>query len=192
LNSIGCGGFGDTGGFEDGCFEDGCFEDGCFEDIEPQCSTNHLDPPADPRRTPKIGGARLDYRRRVPFAPRAAALVLVLGVVAVVVAGGCGGHRDAGGFCAQITRGHAEFDSIDSVARANRALARFDRVAASAPAAVAPDLQTVSSVLSQLYHDPKAFVKDPGTFRRYSEATRHVDQYLHQSCGVRIPRGQSG
>jgi hypothetical protein len=139
-----------------------------------------------------MGGARLDYRRRVPFAQRASALVVVFGVVAAVVAGGCGGHREASGFCSQIHRGHAAFDSIDDVARASRALAQFDRVAASAPATVVPDLQTVSSVLSLLYHHPKAFVKDPGTFRRYVEARDRIDQYLRQSCGVGIPRGQSG
>lgn len=127
----------------------------------------------------------------MPFATRVTALVVAFAVAAAVVAGGCGGHREAGSFCAQITSGHAAFDSID-VARSSRALALFDRVAATAPATIAPDLKTVSSVVSLLYHNPKALLKEPANFKRFVEARDRVDEYLRQSCGVRIPRSQSG
>jgi hypothetical protein len=146
-----------------------------------QCSTSPGRPPT---------GIGCDYRRRVPFAPLAAfrrtVVVLVFGLVGVAVVGGCGAHREATGFCATIRRGHGAFDSTDA-AHATRALDEFDRVAASAPATVAPDLKVVSAFLSALYHDPASVAKDPAAFERYAAATGRVDSYLHDTCGVHIP-----
>jgi hypothetical protein len=136
-------------------------------------------------------GVRLDYRRCVPFAQRATAVIVGFGAVAAVVVGGCSGDPEARGFCAEITRGHAAFDAID-VAGSARALAQFDRIAEAAPATVAADLKTLSTVLSLLYRNPKALVKEPANFRRYSAARDRVDQYLRRSCGVRIPRRDGG
>jgi hypothetical protein len=138
-----------------------------------------------------VDRVRLDYRRRVPFAQRTTAFIVVFGAVAAVVVGGCGSHREASGFCAEVTRGNAAFDSVD-VAGSTRALAQFDRIAESAPATVAPDLKTLSTVLSLLYQDPKAFVKDPANFERYTMARDRIDQYLRRSCGVHIPRRPAG
>ncbi|MDQ1466224.1 MAG: hypothetical protein QOH10_639 [Actinomycetota bacterium] len=134
---------------------------------------------------------RGDYRRRVPFV-RHAAVVSFFGLVVPlllgsVVIGGCGTQHKATGFCATIRRGHAAFDSLDK-AHVKKALAEFDRVAKSAPATVAPDLRTVSSTLLVLYNEPGTVAKDPAMLRRYFEATVRVDNYLRQSCGVRVPR----
>ena len=85
-----------------------------------------------------LGHEAAGYGRRVPFAQRATALAVGFGVAATVVVGGCGADREAAnGFCAEIEHGHAAFDSVDKQ-EAKRALAEFDRVVASAPAAIAP------------------------------------------------------
>ena len=121
----------------------------------------------------------------MPFTQRATALAVGFGVAATVVVGGCRSDREANGFCAEIERGHAAFDSIDTD-HSDRALAEFDRVAASAPASVAPDLQTVGAQLALFYNDPKAFV-DPAGLKRYAAALDRVDEYLRATCGIRIP-----
>jgi hypothetical protein len=113
-------------------------------------------------------------------------VLLVFGLVGPALVGGCGAHREATGFCATIRQGRSAFDSTD-VAHASRALAEFDRVAASAPATVAPDLKTVGSFLRALYGDPASVAKHPALFERYAAATKRVDAYLHQTCGVHIP-----
>jgi hypothetical protein len=145
-----------------------------------------------------------DYRRRVPSAPfvaavRAGALrsaarrgvvrtgsVLVgFALAASLVAGGCSSHRRATGFCAAIAQGHAAFDSTDE-AHAPQALAEFDRVVATAPAAIAPDLKTVGAFLGLLVHDPKAAATTT-VFARYATAVRGVDAYLRDTCGIHVP-----
>lgn len=122
----------------------------------------------------------------MPFAQRATALAVVFGVAATVVVGGCSSDRQATGFCAEIEHGHAAFDSVGKE-ESKRALAELDRVVASAPAAIAPDLKTVSTALSLFYNDPKAF-SDPAGFKRYTAAIDRVDEYLRDTCGIRIPR----
>ena len=127
---------------------------------------------------------------RVPCVRRATACVVVVGVAAMV-GGGCGGDREATGFCAEIERGHAGFDSTDPH-RSTAALAQLDRMIVSAPPTVAPDLKTMSSLLSVIYRNPKAVVKDPSILERYSAAVDRVDQYLRDECGLRIPRRRAG
>jgi hypothetical protein len=133
---------------------------------------------------------RLDYRRRVPFAPRVTTFSFV-GLVASLALGsvflvGCGSHHAATGFCATIRRGHSAFNSTDEP-HAKQALAEFDRVVAAAPAAVAPDLHTVSAFLHTLYRNPAAIAKNPSLLKQYSAATGRVDRYLHRTCGISIP-----
>ena len=127
---------------------------------------------------------------RVPCVRRATACVVVVGVAAMV-GGGCGSDREATGFCAEIEHRHAGFDSTDPK-RSTAALAQLDRVIATAPATVAPDLKTMSSTLSQLYRNPKALVKDPSILEEYWAAVDRVDQYLRDECGLRIPRRRAG
>jgi hypothetical protein len=126
----------------------------------------------------------------VPFAQRASVLAVVFGVAATAVVGGCGADRRsedaAGGFCAEITHGRAAFDFADKQ-HSKVALAAFDRVVASAPAVIAPDLKTVSHELTLLFNDPVA-IADPVGFRRYVAAIDRVDKYLRQTCGVSIPK----
>jgi hypothetical protein len=126
----------------------------------------------------------------VPFTPRVTTF-FVFGLVASVALGsvllaGCGTHHAATDFCATIRRGHSAFNSTNE-ADAKRALAEFDRVVASAPAPVAPDLRTVSVFLHALYRDPVAVAKDPPLVERYRVATGRVDRYLHRACGIAIP-----
>jgi hypothetical protein len=145
-----------------------------------------------------------DYRRRVPSAAplatasragpccsvahrgavRAGALLVGFALAGSLVVGGCSSHRQATGFCATVERGRAAFDSADQ-AHASRALAEFDRVIAGAPAAIAPDLKTVSAFLRLLVNDPKSATA--AVFVRYAAAIRRVDRYLHETCGIRIP-----
>jgi hypothetical protein len=128
---------------------------------------------------------------RVPCLRRATAVVAVAGVAAIVGVG-CGSDRRATGFCASIQRGHAGFDSTDDVADRTRALAQLERVIASAPATVAPDLKTVGATVADYYRDPKAVLKDPAILHRYTAALDRVDQYLRDACGLRIPRRRTG
>jgi hypothetical protein len=123
---------------------------------------------------------------RVPCVRRATACVVVIGVAAMV-AGACGGDRKVTGFCGAIERGHAGFDSTDPH-RSAAALAQLDRVIAAAPPTVAPDLKTMSSTLTRLYRNPKAVVADPSILDRYWSAVDHIDEYLRDECGLRIPR----
>ena len=127
---------------------------------------------------------------RVPCIRRATAWLVVVGVAAMV-AGGCGADREATGFCAEIERGHAGFDSTDPH-RSTAALAQLDRMIGSAPPTVAPDLKTMSSLLSVIYRNPKAVVKDPSILDRYSATVDRVDQYLRDDCGLRIPSRHAG
>jgi hypothetical protein len=126
----------------------------------------------------------------VPFVPRVTTFSFV-GLVASLALGsvllvGCGTHHAATGFCATIRRGHSAFNTTDA-AHAKQALAEFDRVVASAPAAVAPDLHTVSTFLHTLYRDPAAIAKDPSLLTQDSAAIGRVDRYLHRACGISIP-----
>ena len=122
----------------------------------------------------------------MPFAQRASVLAVVFGVAATAVVGGCGADRKASGFCAEITHGRAAFDVADKE-HSKVALASFDRVVASAPAVIAPDLKTVSHELDLLFNDPIA-IADPVGFRRYVAAIDRVDKYLRQTCGLSIPK----
>ena len=107
-------------------------------------------------------------------------------VVVSVLVSGCGTHHAATGFCATIRRGNPAFDST-SAADAPRAFAAFDRVVASAPAAVAPNLKIVESFLHLLYTDPGMVAKHPSLLVGYGKALGRVDLYLHRACGVEIP-----
>ena len=122
----------------------------------------------------------------MPFAQRASVLAVVFGVAASAVVGGCGADRESGGFCAEITHGRAAFDFADKE-HSKVALAAFNRVVASAPAAIAPDLKTVSHELALLFNDPVA-IADPVGFKRYVAAIDRVDAYLRRTCGVSIPK----
>jgi hypothetical protein len=117
---------------------------------------------------------------------RATSVVVACGLVAALAGCGGGEHHAATRFCAAIERGHPAFDSIDA-SKSSTALTEFDRVSESAPAALAPDLAIVSSVLRALYRDPASVANDPARFKSYIAATRRVDRYLHETCGVRIP-----
>jgi hypothetical protein len=130
--------------------------------------------------------------RRPFFAPFVRGAAVILGVVGAaligtVAIGGCGSSHQATGFCAAVRRGHSAFNSTDPAradpAHAKQALAEFDRVAASAPAAVAPDLKIISAVVGK----PTRLVKNPALVKQYFAAIGHVDYYLHQSCGLTIP-----
>ncbi|HEY5013762.1 MAG TPA: hypothetical protein VIK61_13810 [Acidimicrobiia bacterium] len=130
----------------------------------------------------RAGSRRPVARRR---AVRAGSVLVGLAVAGSLVAGGCGSHRQATGFCAAIEQGRAAFDSTDE-AHLTASLAEFDRVAANAPAAIAPELKTVSAFLRLLLHDPKS-AATAAVFVRYSTAVRRVDRYLHETCGIHIP-----
>ena len=121
----------------------------------------------------------------MPSAARTLALVIAVAFVPAVVAG-CGGHRAASGFCATVGHGHSEFDSTNPDHSAI-ALAEFQRVAASAPAKLAPDLKTVHTVLELFYTNPKAIAENLTLFKRYVTATNRIDAYLKRTCGVSIP-----
>jgi hypothetical protein len=124
-------------------------------------------------------------RRRflAPSVSRACSIgALVVAALGTMALTGCSSHHEATGFCATIQRGHTEFNSLDA-ARQTQALAEFDRIAASAPAAVAPDLKTIATVIEK----PSRVVGNPPLIRRYFAAIGHVDRYLHQSCGLTIP-----
>ena len=111
-------------------------------------------------------------------------------VAAVAAAGGVGGgssNRNARGFCAMIDHQHAAFDSV-KLADAPKALPEFDRTAARAPAAIAHDLGVVSAFLTRLHDDPSSLAGHPEIVKRYAGATNRVDSYLHDTCGVTIPR----
>ena len=116
--------------------------------------------------------------------------MVVFGIVVAMMVSfalsGCSAQRNATGFCATVRGGHSAFDSV-AESRAPVALAEFDRVTAKAPTTVAPDLKTVSTVLHLLYRDPASLAKDPALIKRYLGATKRVDSYLHQACGVSIP-----
>jgi hypothetical protein len=141
----------------------------------------HVDRPAANRRSDRVGAR--DYRRRVSITRRAHAL-LFLGLVAAIVVGGCGSKSEATGFCAAIEKGNTVFDSPDSVATDKAALREFDRIVASAPPAVAPDLKVVSAAL----HDPHSLTTSTARLQRYFTTTVRVDRYLHDTCGVKIPK----
>jgi hypothetical protein len=116
--------------------------------------------------------------------------VVVVGVAAMV-GGACGGESKATGFCAEIQRGHAGFDSTQPD-RSAAAIEQLDRIIAAAPATVAPDLKTMSTTLTMVYRNPKAVAKDPSILQRYSAAIDRVDQYLRDECGLRIPSREAG
>jgi hypothetical protein len=143
-----------------------------------QCSTSPAGPPTGGERRCRRG-----YRRRVPFARRVTAL-LVSGLAAPAFLGSCGSHRDANRFCAAVNNGNAAFDPVAGGDN-EKAFAEFDRVARSAPAKLAPDLKTVSTVLRELQ---RAEPVDSATVARYFAASVRVDRYLHETCGIRIPR----
>jgi hypothetical protein len=127
---------------------------------------------------------------RVPCVRRATAWVVVVGV-AVMIGGGCGSDRKATGFCAEVERGRAGFDSTEPD-RSDAALAALDRMIVSAPPTVAPALRTMSTELLVIYGNPKAAAKDPSILERYSAAVDRVDEYLRDECGLRIPSRQAG
>ena len=108
-----------------------------------------------------------------------------------MLGGGCGGDSKATGFCAEIQRGHAGFDSTQP-GRSAAAIAQLDRIIDTAPATVAPDLKTMSTTLTMVYSNPKAVAKDPSILKRYSAAVDRVDQYLRDECGLRIPSREAG
>jgi hypothetical protein len=119
-----------------------------------------------------------------PFVPRVVVIASLLGatLIGATALAGCSEHHEATGFCATIRRGHSAFNSTDA-AHAKRALAEFDRVAASAPATVAPDLKTIAAVIRK----PTQLVDNPALIKRYFAAIGRVDRYLHQSCGLTVP-----
>ena len=117
---------------------------------------------------------------------RVAAIALTCGIAAALVSG-CSNDTHASAFCADAERGQSAFDS-NAADRFPAAIAQFEKIAAAAPAAIAPDLKTVSAGLSILYRNPRRFVDDPARFKRYSAAISRVDEYLRQNCGTPIPR----
>jgi len=125
--------------------------------------------------------------RRPHLASSVPRSVVILGVVgatliATVAIGGCGSKHRATGFCAAVRRGDSAFNSTKP-AHAKQALAEFDRVAASAPAAVASDLKVISAVVGK----PTRLANNPALVKQYFAAIGRVDRYLHQSCGLTIP-----
>jgi outer membrane murein-binding lipoprotein Lpp len=124
--------------------------------------------------------------RRLLLAPSVPRAVAICGLVAAALGttalAGCSSHRQATGFCATIQRGHAEFNSLDSAHQAS-ALAEFHRIAASAPAAVAHDLEAIATVVAK----PSRVAGNTSRFLSYFAAVGRVDRYLHQSCGLTIP-----
>ena len=150
-----------------------------------QCSTSPVRPPARPAPGAERDDA-LGYGRRVSSVARVAAL-LACGVLAAIGTTGCssgGGHASA--FCTAIRQPNVAFNTL-SGSHVEQALDAFDTVAAKAPAAVAADLHTVSSFQRLLRGNPSAIQKDPALITRYGAATKRVDAYLHDACGVRIP-----
>ena len=129
----------------------------------------------------------LGYRRRVPSVVRVAALVACV-VLAALGASACGSssNSSASGFCNAIRQPNAAFDSLDAT-HARAALDAFDRVAAKAPPRVAADLHVVSSFQRLLRSDPAAIQKNPTMIGDYGAATKRIDAYLHDTCGLRIP-----
>jgi hypothetical protein len=111
---------------------------------------------------------------------------LILALVAGVAAGACGPSHHASGFCARIERGNPAFNSLD-VAQQRAALAAFDKVADTAPPAVATDLHTISNFRRRLVSDPKSIEADPSILSAYVASAKRVDSYLHDTCGIAIP-----
>ena len=119
----------------------------------------------------------------MPITHRACAL-LFLGLAVPIIVGGCGSKSEATGFCATIAKGNSVFDEPNAAGRTKAALLEFDRIVASAPPAVAADLKLVSAAL----HDPKSLTASPEKLQRYFATTVRVDRYLHDTCGVKIPK----
>jgi hypothetical protein len=128
--------------------------------------------------------SRLGYGRRVAPARAAVSVALVLAAAATVTA--CGSSARATGFCATVERGNPAFNSVDA-AHQDRALAAFDKLANSAPPAVASELHAISAFHRRLVDDPKSIVSDPSLVTAYAANRKHVDAYLHDTCGVAIP-----
>jgi hypothetical protein len=126
--------------------------------------------------------SRLGYRRRV--APGRVAAVLAVALVACAGVAACGGSTHATGFCARIQHGNGAFNQTGA-AHLDSALAAFDKVAATAPPAVATDLHTVSGFRRELGDKPKS-VRQP-QITSYIAAVKRVDAYLHDTCGLAIP-----
>jgi hypothetical protein len=118
-----------------------------------------------------------------PF-PRAFAVFGFVGVVmtSTIVMGACGTHRTATGFCATVQRGHGVFNS-SATPPSPATMTQFDRIAGSAPAAVAADLETVGTVLRK----PAVLVHNPSLVKRYFTAIGRVDDYLGRTCGIAVP-----
>ena len=112
-------------------------------------------------------------------------MVIGFALAGSLVVGGCSSHQQATGFCATIEQGRAAFDSTDE-AHLSASLAEFDRVIATAPAEIAPDLKTVSAFLRLLVRDPKS-AATAAVFVRYGKATSRIDRYLHDTCGIHVP-----
>ena len=81
-------------------------------------------------------------------------------LIGAMTVAGCSSHGSSNAFCTSIRRGYPAFDSAQA-ANATAAIAEFDRIAASAPAAVAPDLKFVSTMLRLFRADPATV--DPAT-----------------------------
>jgi hypothetical protein len=111
---------------------------------------------------------------------------LILALVAGIAVGACGSGKHVSGFCARIERGNPAFDSLDTTHQ-RAALAAFDKVADTAPPAVASDMHTISDFRRRLVSDPKSIAADPSILTAYIASTKRVDSYLHNTCGIAIP-----
>jgi hypothetical protein len=134
-----------------------------------------------------VVASRLGYRRRVVDVIRARGIgMLVVALLVSAAAGACGSSRQASGFCGRVERGDPAFNS-DDAAHLRTALAAFDKIAATAPPAVASDLHVISSFRRRLAEDPQSIKADPALVTAFVASGKRVDSYLHDTCGVDIP-----
>jgi hypothetical protein len=126
--------------------------------------------------------SRLGYGRRV--VPSRVVGPIVFALTATIAIGACGSNRHATGFCARVEQSNPVFNSLDA-SHQEAALALFDKVADTAPPAVAADLHTVSAFRRRLVDDPNSV--DPSILKAYVASTKRVDAYLHDTCGIAIP-----
>ena len=120
---------------------------------------------------------------------RRSVVFVFLALIGPTVVGGCARSRHTTAFCASVQRGRPVFDPVikPDLQRVLHAFDVFDQIAASAPAAVAPDLRTIGAYQRSYFRDPASVAADSAALERYQAAVARVDRYLQDTCGLTVP-----
>ncbi|HEX5366631.1 MAG TPA: hypothetical protein VFW63_08215 [Acidimicrobiales bacterium] len=111
----------------------------------------------------------------------------------VLALGSCGGGDDGDGaaatFCEDVRRIDAAIDDVGDATSAQVGEALEDLRHLEAPAAIAEDWATYTSVLDRLaavdLRDPDPAVLALGDDEEMRDASRRLDRYVSEECGVR-------